>query len=31
MIDKRVYAICEEYGIEIIDGRAYPDLSLIHI
>ena len=26
MIDKRVYAICEEYGIEIIDGRAYPDV-----
>lgn len=26
MIDKRVYAICEEYGIEIIDGRAYPDI-----
>jgi hypothetical protein len=26
MIDPRVYSICEEYGIEIIDGRAYPDV-----
>ncbi|MCJ8521836.1 hypothetical protein ABID21_005007 [Pseudorhizobium tarimense] len=26
MIDARVYSICEEYGIEVIDGRAYPDV-----
>ncbi|MDQ0320029.1 hypothetical protein QO002_002167 [Pararhizobium capsulatum DSM 1112] len=26
MIDPRVPAICEEYSIEIIDGRAYPDI-----
>ena len=26
MIDPRVSAICTEYGIEIIDGRAYPDV-----
>lgn len=27
MIDQRVYNICSEYGIEIIDGRAYPDVK----
>jgi len=26
MIDPRVSALCVEYGIEIIDGRAYPDI-----
>lgn len=27
MIDQRVYSICEEYGIEVVDGRAYPDVK----
>ena len=26
MIDPRVSALCAEYGIEIIDDRAYPDI-----
>lgn len=26
MIDKRVYSLCEEYGIKIVDGRSYPGI-----
>lgn len=26
MIDPRVYSICEEYGIRIVDGRSYPGI-----
>lgn len=26
MIDPRVYQVCEEFGIRIVDGRAYPDV-----
>lgn len=26
MIDPRVYEVCEEFGIRIVDGRAYPDI-----
>lgn len=26
MIDQRVYSLCEEYGITIVDGRAYPGI-----
>lgn len=27
MIDRRVYEICREYGVEIIDARRYPDVG----
>lgn len=26
MIDQRVYSLCEEYNIRIIDGRSYPGI-----
>ncbi|WP_322884238.1 hypothetical protein U8C35_07730 [Sinorhizobium medicae] len=26
MIDPRVYSICEEYGLRIVDGRSYPGI-----
>lgn len=26
MIDPRVYTICQEYNVEIVDGRAYPGI-----
>ncbi|MBD9372786.1 hypothetical protein IB238_09155 [Rhizobium sp. ARZ01] len=26
MIDPRVYSICEEYGVVIVDGRSYPGI-----
>lgn len=26
MIDQRVYSICEEYGLRIVDGRSYPGI-----
>lgn len=26
MIDPRVYTICHEYNVEIVDGRAYPGI-----
>ena len=26
MIDPRVYTICEEYGVTIVDGRSYPGI-----
>jgi hypothetical protein len=26
LIDPRVFTICQEYGIAIVDGRAYPDI-----
>lgn len=26
MIDPRVYSICEEYGVTIVDGRSYPGI-----
>lgn len=26
MIDQRVYSLCTEYGIKIVDGRSYPGI-----
>jgi hypothetical protein len=26
MIDQRVYEVCEEFGVTIVDARAYPDI-----
>jgi len=26
MIDKRIHSLCQEYGIAIVDGRAYPGI-----
>ncbi|MDR6759400.1 hypothetical protein J2Y48_004716 [Mycoplana sp. BE70] len=26
VVDSRVYCICEEYGVTIVDGRSYPGI-----